>query len=288
MRVLVTGGRGQLGLSLKRVQDEGKRTEGEGDNNVREGIDFTFVDLPEVDITQGIDVGGFDAVINCAAWTDVDGAESHPEEAMRVNCNGAGMVARAAAGAGIPMVHISTDYVFDGSATEPIAEDDIPNPQGVYGVTKLAGEEAVKKAGCKAAIIRTAWLYSEFGNNFVRTMLRLGREGKSLRVVDDQRGCPTYAVDLAKAIITLLKRGVEGFEIYNYCGAGETTWYDFAREIFRQAGMEVSVTPVSTEEYGAKAPRPAYSVLLTAKIEAAGVKVMYWEDSLKSCLCEIS
>ncbi len=273
MRALITGANGQLGRSFAKI-----------------GSDFVFADLPGGDITDTVAMErlaeGVDAIVNCAAWTDVERAEEEEGAALRVNGTGAGIVAGIAARQGIPLIHISTDYIFDGKALEPIAETAVPHPLNAYGRTKSAGEEAVKASGCKAAIVRTAWLYSEFGNNFVTTMLRLGAVGRALRVVDDQVGCPTYATDLARAIMVLLERGVEGFEIYNYCGGGHTTWYGFAREIFRQAGMNVDIIPVSTSEYGARAPRPAYSVLDCSKIESLGATVRPWDESLKACLKE--
>ncbi len=271
MKILVTGANGQLGRSLAKV-----------------GGDFVFADLPDGDICDRVAMEwlteGVDAIVNCAGWTDVERAESEPEAAFAINATGAGVVARVAARGRIPLIHISTDYVFDGAAHSPISETAAPNPLGVYGRTKLAGEHEVRAAGGDAAVVRTSWLFSEFGNNFVKTMLRLGAAGRPLRVVDDQTGCPTYATDLARAIMLLLHRGVEGFEVYNYCGAGQTTWYDFACEIFRHAEMDVAVEPVSTAEYGARAPRPAYSVLSTAKIEACGALVRPWEEGLKDVM----
>jgi dTDP-4-dehydrorhamnose reductase len=271
MRVLVTGANGQLGRSLAKV-----------------GGDFVFTDLPEGDITDAAAMerlaADVDAIVNCAAWTNVEGAEDNEGAALLVNGTGPGIVAGVAARRGIPLVHISTDYVFDGTAHEPITETAAPHPLSAYGRTKLAGEEAVKASGCAAAVIRTSWLYSEFGNNFVGTMLRLGGQGKSLKVIGDQTGCPTFATDLARAIMVLLERGIEGFEIYNYCGGGQTTWFGFAREIFSQAGMDVDLSPVSTADYGARAPRPAYSVLDCSKIAAAGAVVRPWQESLRELI----
>lgn len=271
MKILVTGGNGQLGRSLAKI-----------------GGDFLFTDLPEGDITDANAMerlaGQVDAIVNCAAWTDVERAETEEDAAMRVNGVGAGVLAEVAARRGIPLVHVSTDYVFDGMAEGPITEAAAPHPLSAYGRTKLAGERAVEASGCDAAVVRTAWLYSEFGSNFVRTMLRLGSEGRSLRVVDDQTGCPTYAADLACAILRLLERGVKGFEAYNYCGGGETTWYGFAREIFRQAGVDADLSPVDTAAYGARAPRPAYSVLDCSKIVARGAMVRPWQESLAECM----
>ncbi len=275
MRVLVTGGNGQLGRSLAKTG----------------GIGFVFADLPECDIADEVAVErlaeGVDAIVNCAAYTNVDRAEDEPEEALRVNGMGAAVVARVAARRGIPLVHISTDYIFDGTAHAPIPETAAPHPVNTYGNTKLAGEEAIVASGCKGAIIRTSWLYSEFGNNFVRTMLRLGAERRPLRVIDDQAGCPTYASDLAQAIITLLQQGFDDLQVYNYCGDGTTTWYDFAREIFRREGMEVDVMPVSSAEYGARAQRPAYSALDCSKVTSRGIKIRSWQEALADCLSKV-
>lgn len=271
MRVLVLGGNGQLGQSLAGLEG-----------------DFVLAGLPECDITKEAAVEmfaeGADAIINCAAYTNVDRAEDEPEETFRVNVMGAGVVAQVAARRGVPLVHISTDYIFDGTAHAPIPETAAPHPINVYGHTKLLGEEAVRAAAGKSIIIRTSWMYSEHGNNFVRTMLRLGASGRELKVVDDQVGCPTYAPDLARAIMILLGQGIEEHEIYNYCGEGEVSWYGFACEIFRQAGMNVQITPISSAEYGARAVRPAYSVLDCSKIAALGIETRPWQEALHSMI----
>lgn len=281
MKILVTGADGQLGMSLGKISGDYPQH------------GFVFTDLPAADITDRdairrlIGESSAELVVNCAAYTAVDRAEGDPDAADRVNRAGAGNLAVVAREYGIPLIHISTDYVFDGAGSRPLTEDDRPNPQSVYGRTKLAGEEAVRDAGCAAAVVRTSWLYSEFGSNFVRTMLRLGVGGHPLRVVNDQRGCPTYATDLARAIVQIAENGVEGFGIYNYCNAGETTWYGFAREIFGRAGMDVEVLPVTTAEYSTAARRPAYSVLDTAKVRQAGVVVPDWRSSLAECLAAL-
>jgi dTDP-4-dehydrorhamnose reductase len=280
MKILITGANGQLGRSFAKLS-------GEWPDHA-----FAFADLPEGDVTDAVAMerlmADADAVVNCAAYTDVEGAEAHEAAAMRVNAAGAGIVASAAARRGVPLVHISTDYVFDGTARTPIAESAAPNPLSAYGRTKLAGEEAVRAAGGRAVVVRTSWLYSEFGTNFVRTMLRVGAAGRTVRVVDDQRGCPTCATDLARAVMALLERRVEGFGVYNFCGAGDTTWYGFAREIFAQAAMSVDLVPVSTREYGARAPRPSYSVLDTTLVASLGIATPPWQESLRACLREMA
>jgi len=281
MNILVTGGNGQLGLSIRKVAAEYPQ------------YTFFYTDLPEGDIAERqamealVTRHGIGLIVNCAAYTAVDRAESEPDAAWRANALGAGVLAALCADRGLALVHISTDYVFDGTAAAPYTEDQPVHPMGVYGRTKAEGERMIAESGCRAAVVRTAWLYSEFGNNFVKTMLRLGAERERLTVVDDQRGTPTYAPDLARAILTLVGRGVEGFEIYHFSDRGEISWYDFARRIFELTGNPIEVVPVGTKDYPTPARRPAYSVLDKSKIEAAGVKVPDWGDSLKECLKEI-
>lgn len=278
MNLLVTGADGQLGRSFRKIAAD------------YPDFNFLFTDLPEGDITDrrkierlvaDNDIG---AIINCAAYTAVDRAESEPEAAMRVNAEGPAVLAKVARENGIKLVHISTDYVFSGTGSNPYKEDDIPEPTGVYGRTKLQGEEAIRAAGIDAVIVRTAWLYSEYGNNFVKTMLRLSSEGKNPNVVNDQFGTPTYATDLARAVMKLIGNGIEGFAIYHFTDAGEATWYEFAREIFTMSGSSCIVSPVTTGQYPSVAKRPAYSVLDKGKIMAAGVETPPWKDSLRECI----
>jgi dTDP-4-dehydrorhamnose reductase len=226
-------------------------------------------------------------IVNCAAYTAVDRAESEPTVADSVNRIGAANMANIAREHGIPLIHISTDYVFAGDGNTPITECDRPNPRNVYGRTKLEGDIAVQASGCDAAIVRTSWLYSEFGHNFVKTMLRLGASRVPVRVVDDQTGAPTCATDLARAVMSLVDNGIHGFELYNFCNAGHTTWYGFAREIFSRVGIVAHVEPVTTVEYPTAAVRPAYTVLDTTKIRAAGVTVVEWRKALEQCLAMI-
>jgi dTDP-4-dehydrorhamnose reductase len=278
MNILITGGRGQLGLSLQKIAADYPCHR------------FVFTDMPEVDITdpQSVSVlveeNRIDAVINCAAYTAVDKAESEPEAARKVNVDGPQTLAAAAVKYGLKLVHISTDYVFPGTGSTPLREDDPTGPDGVYGETKLLGEQAIAGAGCDALVVRTSWLYSEFGSNFVKTMLRLAETRSAINVVDDQKGSPTYAPDLAGAIMTLLEKGFAGYGVYHYCDAGEISWYDLAMETFRRAGIEVKVNPITTAEYPTAARRPAYSVLDTAKVRAAGAVTPFWKDSLKECI----
>lgn len=278
MNILVTGGNGQLGRSLDKAAKDFPQYK------------LLFTDMPEADITDSNCIGSlanrYDAglIINCAAYTAVDKAESDEQTAHRINAFGPEVLAGIAKERNIPLIHISTDYVFDGQNCRPLKEDDATCPAGAYGRTKLAGEKAVEASGCNAAVIRTAWLYSEFGNNFVKTMLRVATERNSLRVVYDQVGTPTYAPDLAHAILTLAKKEINGFNLYHYSNEGAISWYDFAKAIFELSGTEIPVEAVGSDLYPTPARRPAYSVLAKDRIKAAGVAVPYWKDSLKECL----
>lgn len=278
MKILVTGGRGQLGRSLQKVAADYPDHQ------------FIFTDMPEVDITnresvkQVVAECGAQAIVNCAAYTAVDRAEQDEIAADRINRQGAQVLALTARECNLKLVHISTDYVFDGRALQPYTERSIVNPISVYGVTKYAGEQAVATAGADAVVIRTQWLYSEFGSNFVKTMLRLGRERGSVGVVADQVGSPTYATDLARCAVALLDRHFEGYDIYNFSNSGVVSWYDFAKAIFELADMNVEVTPLATSQFKAVAHRPAYSVLDKSKVESAGVEVRGWREPLGECI----
>lgn len=282
MNILVTGGNGQLGNSIKKISSDYPQHT------------FFFTDVPEVDITnlellvRLMEEKSVDAIINCAAYTAVDKAESDVALAESINVAGPKNLAEAAKKRGAKLIHVSTDYVFNGTANEPLKEEAQTDPIGVYGRTKLAGEQAVKDSGCDALVIRTAWLYSEFGNNFVKTMLRLGREREQLGVVFDQVGTPTYAPDLAVAIMTLLDKGFTGFDLYHFSNEGVISWYDFTKAIFRLENINITLNPIESCEYPTPAKRPAYSVLNKKKIKAAGVFVPYWEDSLRVCLKELA
>lgn len=276
--ILVTGGHGQLGLSLRKIAAE------------YPWYGFLFSDLPEGDITDKAAVekltekGQIDIIINCAAYTAVDRAESDEDTARKINAAGPAVLAGIAREKGIKLIHISTDYVFPGTGNSPLKETDTPSPGSAYGRTKLEGEKSVETAGCEATIIRTGWLYSEFGNNFVKTMLRVGKEQGKLNVVYDQTGTPTYATGLARAIMTLIQNGVKGFDIYHYADEGAISWYDFARSIFDIYGMNVTVNAIETKDYPCAAARPGYSVLSKEKIKAAGIRTPYWRDSLEQCI----
>lgn len=278
MHILITGANGQLGMSLRKIAGE------------YPSHSFVFTDLPEADITDRssmallIDKVIPDVIVNCAAYTAVDRAEGEPEIAESINSGGPSVLASLAKERGAALIHISTDYVFDGTAAKPYRENDPVNPATIYGKTKLAGERAVEASGADAAVIRTAWLYSEFGNNFVKTMLRLACEGRDISVVNDQTGSPTYATDLARAVMAVIGKGIKGYQVYHYSGSGQTTWYGFAKKIFTLAGRTVNVAPVPTSGYPTAATRPPYSVLDTSKIQNAGAAVRPWEESLEECL----
>jgi len=256
---------------------------------------YIFTDVAELDITseeavlETVRRERIGAIINCAAFTDVEGAEDRPELAERLNAGAVGILARAMAGTGGLLVHISTDYVFGLEPyNTPCKEDMKGTPTGVYGLTKLHGEQAVLESGCHYLIFRTAWLYSEFGRNFVKTMLRLTAEKPVVSVVFDQAGTPTYALDLAKAIFKIVEeRLYEGRDgIYNYSGEGVCSWYDFTKEIASLAGHGgCDIRPCHSDEYPSKVRRPAYSVLDKTKFkETFGISIPYWKDSLKQCI----
>ncbi|MCQ2206022.1 MAG: dTDP-4-dehydrorhamnose reductase [Bacteroidaceae bacterium] len=279
--ILVTGSNGQLGSELQHLVADFDE----------EGYRFIFTDVAELDITDRQAVSCFvednnvSILINCAAYTAVDKAEHDPEKAELLNRVAPGYLAEAMEAVGGTMIQISTDYVFDGMGHMPYREDAPTHPTGVYGRTKLAGEEEVI-CGCTGSmVIRTAWLYSTFGNNFVKTMLRLGREREHLSVVFDQIGTPTYARDLAKVILTIVRAGIKP-GVFHYTNEGVCSWYDFARAVHRFAGLNsCDVRPVHTGEYPAEAPRPHYSVLDKTKIkEAYTIQIPWWEDSLKECV----
>ncbi|WP_446425068.1 dTDP-4-dehydrorhamnose reductase [Mailhella sp.] len=274
--LLVTGANGQLGSELRLLL---------GDSAV-------YVDRDELDITDEIAVRAFfaeqefDFVINCAAYTAVDKAEDDFEAADRINRLGPALLAKY----GRCVIQVSTDYVFDGTTHLPYKEDDVANPTSVYGSTKLAGEKAVLADGETAVVIRTAWLYSSFGANFVKTMRRLGAERDSLGVIFDQIGTPTYAADLAAAIVAMLPQIKAGTkEIYHYSNEGVASWYDFAVAIMAESGLPCAVRPLETSEYPTKAARPAYSVLNKTKIRRDfGIVIPHWMDGLKRCIATLN
>ena len=277
MKVLVTGANGQLGRSLRRSFASAP---------------VIYTDVEELDITDLAAIRamvareGIDTIVNCAAYTNVDAAEDNPALAEKLNAGAVETLAIAMKEVSGLLVQISTDYVYGGKPHHsPIPEDEEPAPQGVYAVTKLHGEEAIRRIGCRHIIIRTAWLYSEFGKNFVKTMLRLTAEKPSIQVVNDQRGTPTYAGDLADVIVKILNQKEEG-EVFHYTNEGECTWYEFAKTIAEYAGHTgCEIRPCTSDEFPSKVHRPAYSVLDKSKIKSAlGISIPHWTDSLKKCL----
>lgn len=276
MVVLVTGGHGQLGQALQSV--EGNYPE----------IRFYFAGSAEADITDKAKLDTLfkaikpDFCINAAAYTAVDKSESEPEKAELINVTGVKNLAETCLAHQTTLIHISTDFVFDGRQKTPYTEDDATNPQGVYGKTKLDGEKAISKVGGKYFIIRTAWLYSQFGHNFMKTMLRLAGDRDSISVVNDQIGTPTNAVDLAQAIIAVVKSGSQSYGIYHYSNEGTASWYDFAKAIFEANNVHIDLKPIPTSQFPTAAKRPEYSVLDKSKIkETFGISIPDWRDSLK-------
>ena len=279
--VLVTGANGQLGREMRRA------AAGSADR-------YVFTDVAERDIADADAVGRTvreekaDVIVNCAAYTNVERAEEDEARADLLNHKAAAYLAAAAKETGATLIHVSTDYVFDGTGHRPYTEAMATSPLGAYGRTKLAGEEAVKASGCRYLILRTAWLYSEYGRNFLRTMLRLTEEKEVLRVVFDQTGTPTYAGDLAEAIFDIVEhRKYEGREgIYHFSDEGVCSWYDFATEIAAAAGHDsCRIIPCHTSEFPTKAARPAYSVLDKSKIkETFGLEIPHWRESMLYCL----
>ncbi len=284
MNILVTGANGQLGSGLRELAPAKK-------------WNFIFTDVDELDITKNEEVAAFfnkfsvDCCINCAAYTQVDKAESEAEQARLINSTAVRNLAAACNQHNAALIHISTDFVFDGKNNLPYRETDTPSPLSVYGRTKLEGEQAAASCG-RAVIVRTSWLYYERGKNFVDTMLRLGKEREELRVVFDQTGTPTWAGDLAAAILDIVEKFAETPDsvgklkgTYHYSNEGIASWYDFAFEIFRLSGLDADLLPVRTDEYPTPATRPAYSVLDKAKIKKTfGLKIPHWKSSLEICL----
>lgn len=279
MTILVFGGTGQLGQCLEKVAEQ-KGIEGLLYLNAVEGniLDITLVNkLFEQHQPQ--------YVINCAAYTAVDKAEDEVDLSRLINKTGAENLAKACENFNAVLIHISTDFVFEGNLAKALNEEDIANPINVYGLTKLEGEEGIARLCTRYFIIRTSWLYSEFANNFVKTMLRLGKERTELGVIVDQVGSPTYAIDLADCILNIVVSKHEAYGLYHYSNEGVTSWYDFAKAIFELSNYTVHVKPLKTSEYPTKAIRPAYSVMDKSKIKALlGVEIPYWRDSLMQCL----
>ncbi len=283
-KVLVTGAFGQLGTEL-RLLTEGRQ-------------DFIFTDIRSDEQVRRLDIcdrkaveklivdEGVGVIVNCAAYTNVNAAETETALCQLINATGPGVLARTALRHNAAVIHISTEYVFDGRKASGYRETDRRHPLSAYGRSKRDGEDAVRNSGCRGLIIRTSWLYSPFGNNFVKTMLRLGAERSEVGVVGDQVGSPTYARDLAEAILAILPRiGERHGEIYHFTNDGVCSWADFAAAIMRDAGLPCQVKPITTAEYPSPAVRPAHSTLSKAKIVSDfNIVLKPWEDSLKDCL----
>lgn len=282
MNILITGCNGQLGNEMQLLQ--AKYAQHTWFNTDVNELDITDKDA----IERFVEANHIDGVVNCAAYTAVDKAESDPLLAKKLNADAPAFLAEAVGKQGGWIVQVSTDYVFDGTKHTPYVETDSTCPNSVYGQTKLEGEQAVTKLCPNAMIIRTAWLYSEFGNNFVKTMIRLGKERKQLGVIFDQVGTPTYAHDLASVIMTAIDKGIKP-GIYHFSNEGVTSWYDFTKSIHRIAGINTChVMPLHTAEYPTPASRPAYSVLDKTKIkEAYSINIPHWEESLAKCIAKL-
>lgn len=282
MNILITGCNGQLGNEMQLLQ--AKYAQHTWFNTDVNELDITDKDA----IERFVEANHIDGVVNCAAYTAVDKAESDPLLAKKLNADAPAFLAEAVGKQSGWIVQVSTDYVFDGTKHTPYVETDSTCPNSVYGQTKLEGEQAVTKLCPNAMIIRTAWLYSEFGNNFVKTMIRLGKERKQLGVIFDQVGTPTYAHDLASVIMTAIDKGIKP-GIYHFSNEGVTSWYDFTKSIHRIAGINTChVMPLHTAEYPTPASRPAYSVLDKTKIkEAYSINIPHWEESLAKCIAKL-
>jgi dTDP-4-dehydrorhamnose reductase len=279
MKILVPGAGGQLGQELKELSKDHPQH------------DFFFFTKEDLDITDKDAVEkqlrDFDAdyCINCAAYTAVDKAESDQVNAFVVNGDAVANLAVACRNTDTRFIHISTDYVFDGTGDRPYLETDAVAPLNIYGQSKLKGEEACMQLNPDSVVIRTSWVYSYYGNNFVKTMLRLMRSKPELNIVADQRGCPTNAADLAKAIMTIIDSGIRVPGIFNYSNEGITTWFEFASAIKGHCGFESELSPITTEEYITPAKRPLYSVLDTSKIRATyAINIRHWKTALEDCL----
>ena len=285
--ILITGANGQLGNEIKKLSP------------LFPSFSFFFTDIEQLDLLNKLSIKEFiaaneiDYVINCAAYTAVDKAEDEPRLCMLINRDAVGNLAEAAKGEA-RIIHISTDYVFDGRGNTPLKETDTPNPQSVYGRSKLEGEQILLENSPESIIVRTSWLYSAFGNNFVKTMLHLGKERSSIRVVNDQFGSPTYAEDLALTLLNIISFSEKEAEflpgIYHYSNEGVCSWYDFCLKIFKLAGLKNCVIePIPTSEYSAKAARPLYSVFDKTKIKNTfSIEIPEWEQSLKKLLTTLS
>lgn len=283
-RVLITGANGQLGNSIRRIAPRYPE------------LDFLYTDVDTLDICDErsladfVSGNAFEVIVNCAAYTAVDKAESDRDAAIAINEKAVVNLVSVSRKTGAFLIHISTDYVLDGRHHLPYTESDKTSPLSFYGLSKLKGEEAIFNAGSQAIIIRTSWLYSEFGHNFLKTMLRMGKEKSEIGVVFDQVGTPTYASDLAQVILDIIGSDPKNSfpELYHYSNEGVASWYDFAVSIMEDAGLPCKVKPILTSDFPTPAYRPAYSLLSKQKIKAAyGLEIPHWRDGLKRCLVSL-
>lgn len=288
-RILVTGANGQLGSELRHTATRGNDSYIFTDIVMAEGVATTYLDITDREAVRTfVTENRINIIINCAAYTNVEKAEEESERAMLLNATAPANLAQAMKEVEGMLIHISTDYVFGGDGDKPYTEEQPTAPTSVYGTTKLRGEEAIESSGCSYIIIRTAWLYSTYGNNFLKTMLRLTSERERISVVDDQIGTPTYAADLAATIIAIIESGKaeHNVGIYLFSNEGVCSWYDFAREIARVAGnTHCEICPCLSSEYPSKVTRPAYSVLDKGKIRRTfGTTIPHWTESVERCV----
>jgi len=277
--ILITGSHGQLGNEMQQAAKNFPT------------FKFIYTDVEDLDICDKAALNAFvkanavNVIVNCAAYTAVDKAEDDVELCYKINAEAVRNIGEVAHQNGLKVIHVSTDYVFDGTNHVPYSEDQAVSPNTVYGKSKLAGEQALMETCEQAVILRTAWLYSSFGNNFVKTMLKLGAERDLLNVIFDQIGSPTYAADLADTILKILSHTTFVPGIYHFSDEGVCSWYDFTKTIHRIAGITCDVRPIETKDYPAHTPRPHYSVLNKAKIKATyGITIPHWEESLERCI----
>lgn len=281
--ILITGSKGQLGNEMQVIAKNYPK------------FQFLFTDVDELDITRKESIEKFvvenkvNFIVNCAAYTAVDAAEDDIDKCYLINRDAIKNIGEVAAKNSIKVIHVSTDYVFNGKNYIPYTEDMPVSPTSVYGKSKLAGEEALIAVCPDSVIIRTSWLYSSFGNNFVKTMMRLGKERDSINVIFDQIGTPTYAADLAEAIMSVITAGNWVSGTYHFSNEGVCSWYDFTKTIHRIAGIQCQVNPIETKDYPVRTPRPPYSVLNKAKIKSNyGITISHWEESLVKCIEKLS
>jgi len=277
--ILITGSHGQLGNEMQQAAKHFP------------AFKFIYTDVEDLDICDKVALNAFvkanavNVIVNCAAYTAVDKAEDDVELCYKINSDAVRNIGEVANQNGLKVVHVSTDYVFDGTNYVPYSEDQAVSPNTVYGKSKLAGEQALMETCEQSVILRTAWLYSSFGNNFVKTMLKLGVERDSLNVIFDQIGTPTYAADLADTILKILNHETFVPGLYHFSDEGVCSWYDFTKTIHRIAGITCDVRPIETKDYPARTPRPHYSVLNKAKIKSIyGIIIPHWEESLERCI----